>query len=137
MASLPQPSNRLFPSSEDERPLSLISISPAISRALAWADGPADEDHVNNSHSRQFSREADKENVFSSMHTPTVASGNDDEQSLDNISASEEGNLAPDGGLRAWLVVLGGFINFITAFGKSFPPSKPSWRWRMCISSHF
>jgi hypothetical protein len=27
---------------------------------------------------------------------------------------------APDGGLRAWLVVFGGFINFITAFGTPF-----------------
>lgn len=31
------------------------------------------------------------------------------------------GDLAvPDGGLRAWLVVAGGFLDYATAFGKSF-----------------
>ena len=33
-----------------------------------------------------------------------------------------ESLLLPDGGWRAWLVVLGGFLNFVTAFGNSTLP---------------
>jgi hypothetical protein len=41
------------------------------------------------------------------------------------IVAQEDGagdGAIPDGGLRAWLVVLGGFLDFAIAFGESLSP---------------
>ena len=34
--------------------------------------------------------------------------------------AEIENNPAPDGGLRAWLVVLGGFLAYFATFGTQF-----------------
>lgn len=44
----------------------------------------------------------------------------DDEATLSGHDSADADNImspAPDGGKRAWLVVLGGFINFTASFG--------------------
>ena len=43
------------------------------------------------------------------VQDPSIVEFGDDAESL----------LLPDGGWRAWLVVMGGFLDFVTAFGKS------------------
>lgn len=50
------------------------------------------------------------------LSPPTSTSNTPDRPKEDDEPVVEDVTI-PDGGLRAWFVVLGGFLNFITAFG--------------------
>lgn len=51
------------------------------------------------------------------MLSPPISTSNTPDQPKEEKERIVAEVRIPDGGLRAWSVVLGGFLNFITAFG--------------------
>lgn len=71
-------------------------------------------------------RSDDKDHKLVTVTSSEVGSPIEKDGSISPFSSREEyipenvGEPAPDGGRRAWLVVLGGWLNFTASFGMTF-----------------
>lgn len=72
--------------------------------------------------------EKDKETLDIASPRPISSDEETESESARSSVATEPHHVSvPDGGRRAWLVVLGGFFNLVTTFGASAAPFHDSY----------